>query len=550
MKYAALILAIAGCASSRNVPIARFANEPPVQIVNDRRDVPKQPEELVYDRYIKNFDGSFHRLITRKLELKRPERARGVNQLDEVPDSTWFTNRIGAHDIPVEQITNMPGSIGTPEDYKPWTIESTKVGGLSIGFIIKDTRDEKWLLKFDRKGFPEAETATQIIIGRLLWAIGYNVTDDYVVRVRKEDLILAPDAKIKDPNGESMPLDQREVDARLATIDVAKDGTMRALVSRYLDGKPLGGHPAEGVRKDDPNDLIPHELRRDLRGTHAIFEWLDHSDLHLANSLDMYVTDPADPKRHYVKHYFIDFGIALGFGAAKNHNLRYGYEYQVDWKAMAQSLFTFGLVQRPWEDRDQPHLRGVGVYDVEKYDPGTWKPLTPMYTPVRTADRIDDFWASKIMMKLTREHIKAAVDAAHLSDPRAAAWLVEALIARQRKTAKYWFERVNPLDEFKATDRGLCFKDLSIIYSFAQARATHYRATFFDRNGKRLARGQRFEPNTSGVTCSPLQLSAGHEGYTIVRLDTTRPGFAGSTYVHVARDERTLAPRVIGIWRK
>jgi hypothetical protein len=324
---------------------------------------------------------------------------------------------------------------------------------------------------------------------------------------------------------------------------------MRALVSRYLDGKPLGGHPAEGVRSDDPNDLIPHELRRDLRGTHAIFSWLDHSDLHLGNSLDMYVEDPADPKRHYVKHYFIDFGIALGAGSAKNENPRYGYEYQLDWGAMAKSLFTFGLVQRPWEERTRPPLRGIGVYDVAKYSPGEWKALTPMYTPARIADRIDNFWASKIMMKLQRKHIEAAVEAAKLSDPRAAKWLVDALIARQRKTAKYWFERVNPLDEIRLSGSELCFKDLSLVYGFAPARNTRYRLSFFDRNAKRFAR-DTVAPGSNGATCAPLAMSGAHEGYTIVRIDTSRPGFSESTYVYVARDARTLTPHVIGIWRK
>jgi hypothetical protein len=549
MKRALSLLLLAGCAGSAAVPHVRFANAPVVKVVNDRRHVAEQPKEAVYDRILKNFDGSFHRLITRRLELKRPERARGINALDEVPDSTWFTNRIGVREVPPDQLRDLPGSVGSPEDYKPWTIQSTKVGGLSIGFIIKDARGETFLLKFDPKGIPEAETATQIIVGRLLWAIGYNVTDDYVVRVTKDELVLAPDAKIKDVIGNSTPLGQRELDERLARIDVAKDGTMRALVSRYLDGKPLGGHSAEGVRADDPNDVIPHELRRDLRGTRAFFAWLDHGDLHFANSLDMYVTDPADPKRKYVKHYFIDFGIGLGIGALKNDNPRYSYEYVLDWKAMARSLISFGLVQRPWETRERGPYKGLGVYDVEQYDPGTWKPLTPMYTPVRVGDRIDSFWASKIMMKLTREHIRAAVDAAKLSDARAAAWLVDALIIRQRKTARYWFDRVNPVDEIVANERGLCFKDLAIAYAMADAALTRYTLAYFDRKGKRVA-SETLAATRTGGACAPLRLAPNDDGYTIVRVTTTRPSFKRSTFVYVARDESTSAPRVIGIWRQ
>ncbi|HEX5064159.1 MAG TPA: hypothetical protein VFV99_32510 [Kofleriaceae bacterium] len=549
MRLPLLLLVVVACSGAPPVPHVRYANAPAIEVVNDRRDVRKKPVEVPYERYLENFDGSFHRLMTRKLELKRPERARGVNALDEVPDSTWFTNRIGVREVSVAEIATVPGSIGTPENYKPWTIISSKVGGLTVGFIMKDTRGEKFLLKFDQRSFPEAETAAQIVMGRLLWAIGYNVTDDYIVHLRREDLVLAPDAVDKNPEGVEVKLDDHRLQARLATININKDGSMRALASRYLEGKPLGGHPPEGVRSDDPNDRIPHELRRDLRGTQAIFAWLDHSDVHTGNTLDMWVSDPENPSWHYVKHYFIDFGIALGFGAAKNKNPRYGYEYEVDWSAMARSLFSLGLVQRPWEDRKRPQLRGIGTYDIARYDPGTWKPLTPMYTPIRVADRIDNFWSSKIFMKIRRQHIEAAVDAAQLSDPRARAWLVEALIARQRKTAKYWFERVNPVDEIHVVDGGLCFKDLSLTYAFEPIATTRYTVTSYNRRGKRVVATASFAAR-GDVSCAPLALADDVDSYTIVRVVTRRPNFKRATFVYVARALPTAPPRVIGIWRQ
>ena len=152
-------------------------------------------------------------------------------------------------------------------------------------------------------------------------------------------------------------------------------------------------------------------------------------------------------------------------------------------------------------------------------------------------------------MKLQRPHLEAAVSAAKLTDPRAAKWIVDALIARQRKTADYWFSRVNPVDEIRTTGRELCFKDLSIVYGFKQVHNTRYRLTFHDRNGKRFGRNT-LAPGSNGATCAPLEMSRAQDGYTIVRVDTTRPGFSGTTYVYVARDARTATPHVIGIWRK
>lgn len=543
-----LLLVLVACGTAPILPPVRFANAPPATIVNDRLDVPEVPTERVHMRVLSNFDGQFFRRVTRLFELHREQRALGVNALDEVPNSTWFTNRIGVRSISPSEMAAAPAGVGSPEAHLPWTIVSSKVGGASVGFIIKDARGEKWLMKFDPRGYPEAETATQVIVGKLFWAFGFNVTEDYVVHVRPEDLKLSPEAVVKDVFGGKHPLDQAGVDERLARVERAQDGSLRALVSHWIPGKPLGGHAAEGVRKDDPNDRIPHELRRDLRGAYVLYSWVDHVDIHGANFLDMWTTDPADPARHYVKHYLIDFGIALGFAARKNQEPRFGYEYYVDFAQMTRAFLSLGLASRPWEDRKDEGRRGLGLFETETYDPGSWKALTPWYVPIYDADRYDKFWAAKILIRFTREQIKAAVDAGKLSDPAVARWLTDALVDRQRATVRYWFARVNPLDEMVVDAKRLCFKDLAIAHAFTPASGTRYTIASYDAQGRAVATLDS-EATGSGVTCVPLELARGRDNYTVVRITTRRLEFAGSTDVHIAVAPDTGMRRVIGIWR-
>ena len=40
----------------------------------------------------------------------------------------------------------------------------------------------------------------------------------------------------------------------------------------------VGKFSYTGTRKDDRNDLIPHELRRELRGMYVVASWVNHAD--------------------------------------------------------------------------------------------------------------------------------------------------------------------------------------------------------------------------------------------------------------------------------
>ena len=545
------LFTFAACAAAPTIPAARFANAPAVTAVDDRRDVPTMPREHTFYDHLYHYDGTIHRRLVRALELPPPRRALGVNALDEVPDSTWFTNRIGVRQLSLDELRAGPTRIDSPELHKPWTIKSTKVGGTEVGFIMTDARGIKFLLKFDPAGSPEQETAAHAIVGRLLWACGYHTTEDFVVMFRDEDLVLASDAKVKDEWGHSHPLDRAELERRLARIEHDPDGQIRGMASRWLAGKPLGGHPAEGVRDDDPNDRIPHQLRRDLRGAYAFFAWLDHVDIQESNFIDMWAADPRQPERHYVEHFLIDFGKSLGVMATTAHDPRHGYEYELDLGDMTRSLFTLGATTRSWEGREVPQLRGVGMFSAGGFDPSTWKPNFPSYVPLLEADRFDNFWAAKIMMRLGREQIHAIVETGRYSDPRATEYVTDTLVARQRATAAYWFARVNPLDRFEVDPGGrLCFDDLALAYGLGpDAGETRYAIDALDRAGASLATTST-RPDSQGHACLAIPAVAStSDAYTILHIQTVRASFAGETYVHVALEAATGALRVIGIWR-
>jgi hypothetical protein len=553
MRPLLLLPLLAACAGTTPAGTLRFANQPPVAAVDDRRDVPDKPAERKFALNLYHLDGYLVLPVLGAMDLEKQRRAGDVNSIDEVPDSTWFHNRIGVRALTPAQVGRGAGGDDPgPEACKPWTIKSTKVGGMSVGFIIEDACGGKYLLKFDGKGVPEMETAADVISARLFWAFGYHVPDDRIVYFERGDLVLAPDASVKNTFGAKRPMTVADLEDRLALIHKEPGVPIRGLVSRFLPGVPIGGYSRRGRRGDDPNDRIDHQHRRDLRGYYVIASWLLHTDIKEGNSLDMWTEDPADPKRHYVIHYLVDFGKALGVMPYTIPDISSGYSYGVDAGIMVGSLFGLGLWRRPWEGVRAPGLTGVGTIDAEHFEPDEFSPQFP-YAPFDEMDRFDAFWAAKIIARFTPAHIRAAVEAGRLSDPRATEYLTRTLIARQQKIVRHWLAKVAPLDRFAIDGDRLCFQDLAIEHGIAADAGTNrYRATGYGWNGAPTGWSQAQAATASGRTCfTGLRPGPERDGYLIVRI-STRSATRGypDVLVHLAVAPGGRALRVIGLRRE
>src|SRR4029450_1820527 len=80
-------------------------------------------------------------------------RAQNVNTIDEVPDSSWFTNRIGTRAVTIDEIVRGPNA-GTPPDPSRWVIWREKSSGSHPGITARDAKGETWFLEFDPPYYP------------------------------------------------------------------------------------------------------------------------------------------------------------------------------------------------------------------------------------------------------------------------------------------------------------------------------------------------------------------------------------------------------------
>jgi len=416
----------------------------------------------IYDYFLYTFSSPEER--HKDVQTKRIP-ARAVNTLGEVPDSQWFTNRIDRRDLSIEELVRGPGDDHPPSPGGRWTIVSAKNEGHTPGFVIEDETGERFVFKFDPWKHAEMASGADYLGSRFFHALGYWVPQNYLVDFRPERLMVREEVMITDPGGRVREMLASDVAWILQNTPKRPDGTVRALASRYLKGKPLGGFRYHGTRDDDPDDIVPHEHRRDLRGLYVFASWLGHDDSRGVNTLDMLVEEDG---RKFVRHHLIDFGSLLGSASEEPNSPRGGNEYLYDPAQMFREIFSLGLYAPRWYRHDYAKYPSIGRFEHEIYHPDRWKPeyRNPAFTN-RLPD--DTFWAAKKVAAFTDEALEALVESARYSDKEAADWLVACLKERRDRVGREYFSRVLPLDRFKVDDGVLLFEHLGEKYGYSAA---------------------------------------------------------------------------------
>src|SRR5262245_1218033 len=366
-------------------------------------------------------------------------RAQNLNSIDEVPDSSWFTNRVGTRPFSIEELVRGP-NVNPPPDNSKWVIVREKTSGVHPGFTVTDAKGVTWFLEFDPPYFAEGATGAVVIATKIFHALGYNQVETFLTTFDPKKATIDPKATLRRPNGKRSPFTKDDLQEVFDKVARNPDGTYRVVAGRLLPGKILGGYQYVGTRPDDPNDLVPHEHRRELRALRVFGAWTSLTDLKAKNTLDTLITENG---KTIVKHYLQDVGSTFGMS-----NDRYewdlSYEYFYDGPGTKKRLVTFGFGLSPWQTVKYMEYPSVGKIEGKVFDPRKWKPQTP--TTAYMEMRADDaFWAAQRVAAFTDEMIRAAVHVGQFSNPEAEKYLADVVIQRRDTIKRIYLTAVNPI---------------------------------------------------------------------------------------------------------
>src|SRR5215203_2417330 len=143
----------------------RFYSDDPAWRDGDMRDIPpvagfdlSKSYEFVHETFGET--------------VKSHGRALNVNTLDEVPDSSWFTNRLGRRDMTINEIVRGPNQVDGPAP-GTWQVTGRPDSGITPKFTIRDARGDTYLIKLDPAAFPELPSSVEVISTKIFHAIGY-----------------------------------------------------------------------------------------------------------------------------------------------------------------------------------------------------------------------------------------------------------------------------------------------------------------------------------------------------------------------------------------
>jgi hypothetical protein len=474
-KWVFLLIAAAVAAIALHVEIQ--AAKEVLWLDFDMKNIP-EPEECSASFYDNFFHEQFFEKGKQTFDMPRlfraiagnPKPAMNVNAVDEVPDSSWFTNRHYLRHMSIADVVRGPNK-GDAPNFDGATITKAKSSGVTPGMQLKDAKGDSYLIKFDEKDHPELLSAAEVMSTKILYAAGYNVPENYIAYIRPDRLKIGEKVEITEGT-KKRPMEQSDLEKLLQNAASPPDGRYRVLASKILSGKPKGPFSHVGIRRDDPNDLIPHEHRREIRGLRLIASWINHVDMKEEQSLDMYVEENG---RHFLRHYLLDFGSTFTGGLPLEYF--HGREYAFDLQSIEKEVVTLGIYKSADEKKGVVVSPEVGIFTSHDFDPAHWRPTYPCIAFDNMTEQ-DAFWAMRIIMSFTEPEIRKIVETGEYSNPRNTEYVMRTLLERRQILANYWLRKVNPIASFSIeTPSGaleLKFRDMMVDAGLADAAATEY----------------------------------------------------------------------------
>lgn len=521
----------------------RFSARPIVWDDDDRRPFTPAPAARAEPYFWDAIDHLVFRPASELWTFTPRREAINVNALDEVPDSSWYVNRLSRRAMTDEEIARGACERAEVELPAPWRVLSGKPDGATPGFVFEDARGVRYLLKLDRPGQREQATAADAIVAAVYHAAGYYVPCNRVVGFTEEMLALDPDARLRDE-----PMRWSDLEEVLEDAGRFEDGRYRAVVSRFVEGEPLGPWSYLGTREGDPNDIVPHDARRELRGMFVLSAWVNHWDSRDNNTLSSWIAD--DAGRGHVRHYLVDFGDSLGlFEGGARRELRFGHTQWMDAQHIVEDALTLGLLARPWyPEGGAPSTLGpagepLGYFDDQPFAPAEWRPDYWNGAFERHTEH-DAAWMARIIARFSRDDLRALARLGRYSDPLAERELVRILAGRRRAILERYLTRLSPLSDPRLHSGELCLTDLAVTSRLRWPEDRAYTSRGL-ADGAEVAAPLRVEDG--GVVC--VAVPEIDPDYLVLEVIASTRGREtnGPLHVHLARSERELT--LVGLER-
>ena len=374
---------------------------------------------------------------------------------------------------PIDEIVRGP-NVGEPPDPSRWVIIREKTAGGKPGVTARDAKGETWFLEFDPPYYPEAATAAALMSTKFFWGAGYNVVESFLTTFDPKRMEIEREAMFKRPNGKRTPATRRDIEQLLERAARNPDGTYRVIAGRLIPGRIIGRFRYEGTRPDDPNDLVPHQHRRELRGLFVFGAWTNMTDFKAANTMDTLL---AENGRMLVKHYLQDMGST--FGVANDiHQHDLGWEHFIEPGTAMKRIGTFGFALSPWATvRYTASGPSIGNFEGDRFDPRKWRTHTPNAATIEMRDD-DAFWAARRIAAFNQEMIRAIIHTGEFSDPAAEQALGDVMLKRRDKILRAYLPAINPIVTPRLENNRLSFENAAVAAGVA-GEPELYRASWF-----------------------------------------------------------------------